>query len=138
MVGDNEGMDNIFRIPIGDRWGDGHGKYESFTVRSNKTIKEVRAIHKNHAEATGVDITKVCDRYRDSLVPEEVATRLEKLGIPLERIDEGPESSVYMDTEVMAGLWMSLLKLTDPTFEFQFVRNDMDTLDHHVGYGLFE
>ena len=64
-------MNNLWNIPIGDWSGDGHGKCDWFTIKSNFTVEQAREAYFKSIEKSGIDICKeVAYEYEDSSVSE--------------------------------------------------------------------
>lgn len=135
---------------LGDRWSDGHGKWEHIAVETNYTEEQMRnAIRKQKI----FDINKECSEYEDSTLSPKLVKKLVEIGaieiydedfggsrvatksdIPKEvdpecfHLEEGASSYVeYL---------MKVLQHLDKDFHWQIVEDTSPTIDIG-GYGLF-
>lgn len=147
-------MEHIFRLPIGDWSGDGHSQCDFYTVKSSKSIEEVREAHFKIASKTGVNIEEIASEYQESRVREEDVEKLKELGfesfvsnIKRDVFENGEDGEWGMYSEGMAYLWIFLLMKADEGLELEIVPNPpmlsfygFDEQKRHigfVGYGCF-
>lgn len=139
-----------FKLVIGDWSGDGHSRSESYLVRSNYPVEQVREAHFLIKEKTGIDIERICSEYQDSDIDKNVITKLLSLGFQFEYDDvESPtQNDILFGAKEMAKLWVFLLQKADPNLSLEIIDFDIptlhfwgvDKLSRHigfVGYGLF-
>lgn len=124
-----------FRMNIGDKSGDGHGRYKEFTISSNKPIEVVREAHRNMRSKLGFSIEDFCFEYDDNVIDKNTTNAIMDLGFEFEEIYD---DTAYMYPKEMARLWAFLLQKTNSDLELKMVDDDIPTLDCCVGYGLFD
>lgn len=139
------------QFPIGDWSGDGHGKCDWFTVKSNKPVEEVREIHFQMSEKLGINIEEIAEEYEDDEITEEVAKKLSAIGLDVEDYAELYEykkpAKWRTNSEGMIDLWIDLLMKVDSSLELKVIR-DIPTISFYgfdekhrciefVGYGCF-
>jgi len=121
-------MEYIFELPIGDFLGDGHNKIEYFIVKSNKSVEEVKEIHKRGCKEV---FDSICKDYREFKIKT------------LEDLPEWARSYFgtygYINSDQLAKLWVEMLRRTDPDLNIYLIMAS-STLDveANVGYGLFD
>lgn len=135
-----------FRMPIGDWSDDGHGLCNWVLVASNKTVEEVREIHYQSKDRTGIDIEEICAEYGEDVVSEDIKDKLAALGFAGGTADN---KNLMMSPDDMAALWVFILEKTDATLKLQILLEDelpmlpfygFDDQGRHiggVGYGTF-
>lgn len=79
-----KGIEMIFKLPIGDWSGDGHGKCDYFTCEADAdSIAEVKEAFDAASQSlpTVLDPRTFCSEYEEYRVPNEVATICDEVGI---------------------------------------------------------
>lgn len=68
---------------LGDPWGDGHGKYDTYHIESNFSVEEITKLYKKFTKENGFDFLKeVGYEYQCSnCIPIEITERLLQLQI---------------------------------------------------------
>ncbi len=144
-------MDYEFKIAIGDWSGDGHGKSDHYTYKTNKPIEEVREAYFSAIKKLGKDYPgTICQNYEDSSVTPEVIAELKERGFTFTRHDdEEDDGTIYPYQDGMLELTEWFLKQGDPELKLEGCNEDQPTLyfygydekDRHIGYigyGLFD
>lgn len=72
---------NKFKINIGDRWGDGHGRCDVYMLESNISKKEIEDAYKRSVETFGISPALYMDDYEDYCFDLEAAFALFKINI---------------------------------------------------------
>ena len=69
---------NKMYLQIGDWSDDGHGKYEKFLLKTNKSVKEIQEAYKKSVKITGVSFDnnsnkkyQICTEYGESIIYKE-------------------------------------------------------------------
>lgn len=135
-----------FKLPIGDWFNDGHGKCDFYIVECNKSVEEVRDIHFQIESMLGINIHKICSEYEDNTIRDEAYEKLKSLGF--KDWDDYPEESYgWVSSDIMAELWMFLLRTVDPNLNIYIVDDKIPMLPFYgykdgrhigfVGYGCF-
>lgn len=135
-----------FSMPIGDWSDDGHGKCEYFIVKSNKPVEEVREIHFQIKEKTGVNIEELCSEYEDNTIFVDDLEEIEELGFDISNIETHDGKASLYPTD-MLNLWVFLLCKTDETLKLE-IEDTPEMLSFYgfdykgrhigfVGYGCF-
>lgn len=144
-------MSNIV-FEIGDYSCDGHNFYATFLVKSNKTDKELQAIHMKENEFIG----SLCAEYEEDYIyinelyqflikylshdkAMEFLHTFEKeedTEVLIENEDEVEKMSIeeedyhtfhMYDPAAMLGMWLRLLKVIDNTFEYEVISEAMSS-----------
>lgn len=72
----------MINLVLGDDSGDGHGRTETVTIRSNIDKEEVSKAYKAGVNVTGIDVENdVANDYEDSLLPQATFDALTKHGL---------------------------------------------------------
>ena len=148
-------------INVGDRWADGHGKYETIQVRSSRHMKEIMVAYCDSVKTYKIgfdsndrrifkdiiplkDFTFICTDYGDRVLPDKFLELINEMKetFPISNfvsyedspLEEGPEDFA------MLFLWFAALSLKDrelASFEVHTIP-DVQTCGVNMGYGLFE
>lgn len=126
------------QIEIGDWSGDGHGKCQTFTFKSNLPAEDVREAYFTAREMyPEICPETFCDEYEDSVVPEKVRKRAKTLGFKFPR-DPGPQDLAKFTA------WFCMLG--NPNLSLKLLKVDrlafygVDKKNRHIGfigYGMF-
>lgn len=155
-------MEHLFKLPIGDWSDDGHGECSYYTIKSNKSVEEVREIHFKIKDSLGIDIESIASEYEDSSIDSDIVEKLFEMGfkeflgtrygVCLEcenEEDEEYDSEWTITSEGMAYLWLFLLMKADSSLKLEFDKTvkipmlpfyGFDEKNRHisfVGYGCF-
>ena len=134
-----------FKLPIGDWSDDGHGKCNYFIVKSNKSVQEVREIHFQIKPMLGLDIHEICGDYEENTIKDENYKILKRLGF---KEWDDYKDYAWMSSDMMAELWLFLLRTVDPNLQVEIIDDDIPMLPFYgfdekkrhigfVGYGCF-
>lgn len=151
-------MKNRFKIELGDPSNDGHGKCETFVVKSNKTIEEIENAYKRSCELTGLVFTentdvivngekmkwqhpeyndrKLCVEYESFDISKLAWEILEKHG--LDRKTYLIQEEEDLEDEGLLSLFLDFIKLTLPDLEYEIEEDELETLGLTIGYGRFD
>ena len=94
-------MEKLFNIVIGDYSDDGHGKYETVTLKltaddlSDGALQE--AFQKTNEEV-GTDLYDLCADYEDGSISKELYEHLKELGFTFSD-DEYGHPTIYVESE---------------------------------------
>lgn len=147
-------MANIL-FEIGDWSGDGHNTSAEFIVQTNKTLKEVRSIHLKENDFIGslcsdyedscISLSMLIDFLGEYLTKDQIKkfiiniaenednnTEVDYLSNPAfvqmaENVEEVLEDEVIVVSTptFMLTIWLELLKVIDPSFEYQILTEPM-------------
>lgn len=131
----------VFRLPIGDWSGDGHGVSRDYRIRSNKPVEAVREAYFAAEQKTRLDLTEVCGKYEEREIKPHLLAAIRAAGLPLpeENLDGfGPDEFVE--------LTLAYLRAGDPELELKVLPFEemlpfygYDSKKRHIGflgYGL--
>lgn len=129
-----------FDLQIGDWSNDGHGRCETFKIKSNKPVREVREVYYRVKTVTGVNLEKICKYNNESRMEDEVIEKLIKLGFFNKLyFEEDAEYTVddiahYISTDDFAELFIFLLNLVDDTLHLELELENKDDTFHFYGF----
>lgn len=123
-----------FKVEVGDRWDDGHGKYDIFTVRTNVSIDIIKEAIRLSIEAMPA-LHDTCSNYEDSKCPLEVLEALPNIGINFADYSEDDET--IMDPEHFVRFMLDIASVYTP-FTYEIIEDHLPTVNlQSSGYGLF-
>lgn len=137
-------MDNmktyLFKLPIGDTSGDGHGICNYHLMKSNKTEAELKDIYKETKKRTNSSLDgqgAPCNEWEDCTINEE---QIKALGLNPEDYKEYIEED-YIDKEGFIKLFIDYMTThnTDVKIE-KAIKEEapvFNTCGGYLGYGLF-
>lgn len=134
-------LNYTFDLTVGDRWDDGHGKWESVKYKANLPLSKISALYAQAAKTHGLDITDQCEEYEDNELSEDFMAAAQKA------FANSPESMDFlagiqsedgrMDYWSFTEFYLHIARLSDRHLEFERIKaDDVDELDIG-GYGLF-
>lgn len=129
-------------LEMGDRWNDGHGRYESCLYESNYSRSDIETAYRKSVELTGIDFTSVVARdYCDSYISKTLYDELVSKGMKdiFKEWDYEWEENITglsLTTDDYAGLYIEFVKMSLPDLEMNQVGLDYSSIDIG-GYGLF-
>ena len=119
----------------GDSSGDGHGKSRDWTIYSNLSKTEVQAAYGKAVTDLGFDPTDNFDDYEANRLPSDQADKLIANGfVPVDRYDDG---TIYFYPQALFNLFLFMVKLGNPEFEYEEDKDKGRNVIHIGGYGLF-
>ena len=138
----------IFKLTIGDYYGDGHCERETIFLESNKTIKEVVQLYYKSVELTGFNLgERLCNKYADIYLTEETFILLESFGMDLSDIKEDclycTNRGWELDLDAFVEIFIRFIHLSDPDLELVESIDNIPNFLNYVknqetfGYGLF-
>ena len=142
-------MDYVFKIAIGDWSGDGHGKNDYHTYRTNKKIEDIREAYFSAINKLGKDYPReVCGDYQDSGVSKDMQDELKKKGFVFTRFEEEYEGKIFPYVDGMLELTEWFIQQGDSSIKLEAEDVEVDTLhfygfdskDRHIGfigYGIY-
>lgn len=71
-----------FNLVIGDYFGEGHGKTQSFHAGADKPMEDVLKAQTQIIAKTGIDLHSFANKFEDNLIPADVVQQLKDLGYP--------------------------------------------------------
>lgn len=141
-------------LVLGDWSDDGHGKTDIVIINSNLDAKELMTAYKKASKKLKFNfINDVATEYEDSLLPREGLQTLIDNGLDLktvfdtdydlkeaQKVLEGKESEedgVSLWTDSYTAIFLFIVKLGNPEFEFRFTDSEESQINIG-GYGLFQ
>jgi len=145
-----------FRLPIGDWSNDGHGSYEEYIIKSNKSVEEVRELYfktkvKTNASLDGSDWDKMrkntpCSEYCDNSISEN---QIKQLGLNIKDYEIYLNDSIA-EPEMFANLFVDFMLTHNKGLKLELIVTESlpmlpffgyDERKRHIGYfgyGLFD
>ncbi len=129
-------METTFYISMGDRFDDGHGRYEIAHLKANKSHEELLQIQNEAQKIVNFDYIF---QDENTLTQDEVNTLKEK-GIDFSSEVLVEQCDLYEDVywfnpESAAELYVQAMKLIDKTLEIEVIDDDVPCLCD-FGYAL--
>ncbi len=132
---------HTFTIKIGDPYKDGHGKHDSFLVKSSKPIEEVQKAYDRSTKKfpSCLNPTAFMDEFEDGRLPKETYKEALRLGYNFFKGSVSEPDLEYPDIDPSSFceyvLWF--IKQSDPELELSI--EVLSVLDTHgnIGYGLY-
>lgn len=130
-------------IYVGDHWGDGHEKFEKYSIESNFSGQKIQEAYKEGCKVVGFDLIKTyCVDYEDSIIPLKHIKKLLELGLEkddeildtnLEMLDE--KDTYGLNVDEFFKIYLFICTLGNKNFRYDII-NSTDSIDIG-GYGLF-
>jgi hypothetical protein len=133
-----------FEVYVGDRWDDGHGKFDIFVFETNASMEAIQQAITDMNE--NLDFGSWFQKYEWNKISSSQYAEL---------IEYFPEASEYFepsinwrtnektgDYSIMDGsegyiqLWMALVKKYNPTIELKMINEGLPSIELG-GYGLY-
>lgn len=136
----------VYEFYLGDKYGDGHGKYEVFQYEMNITADEFNAALDKFNQEANTDCLNWFQRYEDVEWKLDMKEALKKIGLDYndytDDIDpEHPENAWMFSRKTYIDLMFSIVKHYVPSFEWkQYILNQGPGHLCIAGkaYGLFD
>lgn len=120
-------MKHEVKLIVGDWSGDGHGHRETFSIKSNLSLDDLKSAYKSGSEKIGINlIQEVCEKYEDNKFPlnifMKIVEEIEKLGLAHEW---STDSSLFFDDELSfyEEEWVEIIldvcRIGNPKFEYE-------------------
>lgn len=119
----------------GDSSGDGHGKCRSWTIYSNLSKTEVEAAYCKAVTRLGFDPTDSFEDWGARTLPANKVEKLIEFGY--EPIDMDEDGTVWFYPELLYKLFIFMVKLGNPDFEYEEDKDEGKNVIYIGGYGLF-
>lgn len=126
------------KFTVGDRWNDGHGRYEAYIVNCSHDANYIIQGIVDSEKLTGFNLVEdVCRDYEDSSIPDDIFHKLENL-----EISHGIEYNDYCesygiaDNDAYIKLILNWIGLSIPDFKYNIIEDDVPEISLG-GYGLF-
>lgn len=129
---------------MGDPSGDGHDKRSNFAIKSNLDRSQIIRAYSRGVAIGLPNVEKdLCEEYEDSKISNDTLKLFVEKGFDPNEIWEyqyynkigKPEGSYSLDTDSFAKLYLFVVLIGDPTFEWEI---DTETSEIDIGgYGLF-
>ena len=126
----------LLKLVVGDLYGDGHGKSDTYIVEisnKGKCIPDISKAYKSGVKNAGLDITKFCSEYEDSYVPKKVVTFCKENNIKLEVYDPKRDESPYIWSKDYVNIWIAIFNKNKYNLHAELL--DVKSLEIG-GYGL--
>jgi hypothetical protein len=147
------------KFSIGDWSDDGHGKSETFLVKSNVPLIDLQEAYFEACNKLGVRLDgdkKIkweppCSDYEDSVFPMEIYKHLKEQGVkmpePEDTYDED-DKGVYFNPDQWVDIILSFIMWQNKKIKLTRMDDDVQTFHFygidkqnrhigHIGYGLF-
>jgi hypothetical protein len=143
----NDNLVNTISLVIGDWSGDGHDKRETIIILSNLNNKDINKAYKKGSEKLGFDFCNdVCRDYEDHEISKDKLDLLIANGLKIKDIafddydlkEFEKDGTLRLWTEPFAEIYLFIVKLGNPDFEYTFLEGKSDPSIHIGGYGLYE
>lgn len=123
-------------LEVGDRYDDGHGKWDQFRFESNFDSTQIATAYRKGCEILGFDlINDYCQDYEDNLIPATEHQKLIKNGIDF--FDRhSADGDGLAGPKAWANTYMAIAKLGDRNLEYISL-NKSDFVIDIEGYGLY-
>lgn len=133
---------HTYRVSVGDRYDDGHGRHEFVNVSTNYSSKEIGEAYRKSSEVIGHCVFKdICKDYEDHTIKSEVVMKLFECGVDLdhfERYSNEDQMTLWMDAEGLVKLVMEMAKVHLPCLKYKIVADEIeDMFINSIGYGVF-
>ena len=124
-----------FKVPVGDRWNDGHGRYEEELVKAT-VHPGVIQIALAKAVLEFPELERVCTRYDESVVSEDLMEDLRAKGLVT---DNNVKITYLQENTDFIKFFLDIANLyMDTPFTYEFVDDEVPELElPSSGYGLF-
>jgi len=146
-------LDNTISLVLGDPSDDGHGKTDTFVIKSNLDQKDIEAAYKKGSEKLGFNlINEVCEEYEDSLLPKDKIDILVKNGFTIDNLmsssdydredaeeafEDDESSGFNINSEYFANTYLFIVKLGNKDFQYEMLKGKLNPTIDIGGYGLF-
>ena len=131
----------IVNLVVGDWSADGHGKTDTFSIKTTFSVADVELAYLQGAQKLGHDIRKsCCQNYEDSCIPIDIMNSLFEHGFDknsLERssdFEEEEYDGFPINQEDWVKIFLFTCKLGDPNFKYSYVKGCTLNIG---GYGFF-
>lgn len=132
---------HTFTIKIGDSYGDGHGKHDSFLVKSSKPIKEVQKAYKKSTKKlpSCLNPTAFMDEFEDGSLPKTTYQEALRLGYNFYKGFVGEPDLDYPDINpsLFCEYVLWYIKQSDPELELSIDNPPVLDTGGSIGYGLY-
>lgn len=142
-------MEHLVQVVVGDWSNDGHGRTETFFIRSSLNGSELARAHAAGSSIVGFSLKDdVCTGYENSLITKAQLLKLQELGMTYEtenRTDDEDlittdyrdreiEPSFYIGREDFFNFYLFIATLGNPEFKYELIKPGKVNIG---GYGLF-
>lgn len=128
-------MREIVRVVLGDWSDDGHGKTETYVIKTNLSGKELEKAFKAGVKKSGFDITEHCGDNEDYAIPDDLYDYFEKAGVVFDSIQDEPGNH-FCCTDDFFHVYMKTCEIGNDTLKWSVEKN-YDNEIRIGGYGLF-
>jgi len=140
-------LNHTFTLTIGDRWDDGHGKYDTYHFKSNKSAAEIKELYGVASKMHNLDVTRQCEEYEDQSFTDLFIQHAVEVfgGYPeyLEKLteaflDENGSGEIvenWVDRELYVDIYLWTAKLVSADLVWERVRRSNDI--EIGGYGFY-
>lgn len=143
-------MEHLVQVVVGDWSNDGHGRTETFFIRSSLNGYELDAAHRAGSSIVGFSLKDdICSGYDNCLITRTQLLKLQELGMTYETEnrtdneddvvmtdyrDREIEPSFYIGREDYFNFYLFIATLGNPEFKFELIKPGKVNIG---GYGLF-
>jgi hypothetical protein len=146
------GLGHTTSLVMGDWSRDGHCSSETIMISSNLTKNEIEAAYQVGSEKLGFDfMDEVAADYEDNLLEPTKLKKMVENGLAIDRlfkydherekvqaaIDGRASEEIGLWTESYATIYLFIVKLGNPSFEYEVLPRDVKPEIYIGGYGLF-
>ncbi|MBL6991799.1 MAG: hypothetical protein ISR65_18600 [Bacteriovoracaceae bacterium] len=128
-------------LQMGDTSCDGHCLKEIKILKSNLSTKQIRKAYQDATNILGFDfINVVAVDYEDSTIKRNMLKKLKDHGITVNIEDleyVGPTDDPGINPEEYLELYVQIIKLGNPDFQYKLTNPSWENTIDIGGYGLF-
>lgn len=125
---------NTITLTVGDWSDDGHGKTDTFLIKTKHNTKELNDAFKEGTRKIGFDLLKECDEYEKNELSEKAESCLKKAGYYGNNAPE--EGGAYPEEYIE--IYLFICKLGDPDFKYKLIKPEEGNYVNIGGYGLYD
>lgn len=126
-------------LVIGDWSGDSNGLKETYVIESNLSAKQIEAAYTKATKLLKINlITDVCDQGEAEITKDQLdkfvahgANLSEIFGYDQATIDKHliKDKKFWIEEDGFLNLYLFTIKLGDPSFTYEFVTNNNETIN---------
>jgi hypothetical protein len=135
---------NIISLVLGDWSHDGHSQSDTVVISSNLDKNEMEKAYKKATKKLGFDFCDtVCADYEDNNLSEENLMILVNHGLKIDDLDlynydPKIDGDVHIWHDAFTHIYLFIIKLGNPNFEYKILEDDLNPSIHIGGYGLYQ
>lgn len=132
------------QIHVGDRWDDGHGKYDTFVFETNASMEAIEQANNDINE--NLDFNNWFNGHEDRISSSQYAELIEYMPEASQYFEESinwrtgqktGDYSIIDGADGYIGLWIDLVKKYNPMIELTVINDGQTPTIELGGYGLY-